>query len=530
MELIEAAEFSELQCAVCRGRLEDPPKSYDQLSSELSTDEIKLHHSTISTILKRSALGFPWTASESKGGAYPYLCPHDLKYLKELATQLCTNDEGCLDPYEFLDMARDIKITRINKASQFLIRCKCTNLLKNIVVDETLEPSRAWINSILEELELSLEKPVYIDSIRIDSASLQRLVHFYTTFENTIRACPPQLLFGGDETMLSTTYRGKVLVSVGEPHQLLVKKAFKIPHITSMCVHTVTGVAVTPFLILPSLRNLPDELKEFRDSGTAWFASSPSGWMTRDIFFIWTLHFINWLSVYRKTLPSDIASARALLIMDGHSSRECPLALLLLRNAKVDVLILPGHTSHITQMFDVVLASPLKSKYTKLLNTLLKENSIQPGDQSQIGKARYLAVLAFITAWNSICTPYNCKKASEKCGFFPFNAEAISRSPYVVEFTDEQERQYQQRISRRTRFDINSKIITESMVLNEITNMVVKCIKLHYLCQPVTTISYTEFAKNACRRCLPNNCYFLGRLPPFVTFNDTVISFELPSD
>ena len=34
---------------------------------------------------------------------------------------------------------------------------------------------------------------------------------------------------------------------------------------------------------------------------------------------------------------------RALLIMDGHTSREYPLALLLLRNAKVDVLIIPGH-------------------------------------------------------------------------------------------------------------------------------------------------------------------------------------------
>ena len=48
------------------------------------------------------------------------------------------------------------KFTRINTASRFLIQTECT----------TLEPSRSWINGVLEELQLELKKTVYIDGVR----------------------------------------------------------------------------------------------------------------------------------------------------------------------------------------------------------------------------------------------------------------------------------------------------------------------------------------------------------------------------
>ena len=90
------------------------------------------------------------------------------------------------------------------------------------------------------------------------------------------------------------------------------------------------------------------------------------------------------MSLYRQTLQANIRSHRALLILDGHASRECPIGLLLLRNAKIDVLTLPGHTTHVTQMFDVILASPLKTEYTKLLNKLLKQWGIKRGEHTLI--------------------------------------------------------------------------------------------------------------------------------------------------
>ena len=69
--------------------------------------------------------------------------------------------------------------------------------------------------------------------------------------------------------------------------------------------------------------------------------------------------------MYKKAFPQTIRSEHALLIVDEHTGRECPLGLLLLRKARGDILILSGHTTHVAQMFDVVIASALKSKYSK---------------------------------------------------------------------------------------------------------------------------------------------------------------------
>ena len=115
-------------------------------------------------------------------------------------------------------MAREIKINRVNKATQFLIKAECQRILVNITSEETVEPSRSWIDAVLDSLQLHFKKPICVSKVRNDACSLQRLMGFYSTHEAIILACLPQLLFSVVKTMLSTTYRGKVLVN--DPHEL----------------------------------------------------------------------------------------------------------------------------------------------------------------------------------------------------------------------------------------------------------------------------------------------------------------------
>ena len=123
-----------------------------------------------------------------------------------------------------------------------------------------------------------------------------------------------------------------------------------------------------------SLQSIPEELQSFAKSGSAWFASSSSAYMTRDLFLQWTILFINWLSNYRLRLDPSIRNQKALLIMDGHHSRENPVAIMLLEANNINLLILPSHVTHILQMFDVCLASPMKSKFTTLFQKKVIEN------------------------------------------------------------------------------------------------------------------------------------------------------------
>lgn len=528
VELVEFNEFSEIQQKVIELRLTEPPASYDSIISQVQDlYHKKIYPSTIVTILKRSALGFRWNPSTEKGGAFPYLCPADKQELQRLASLLCSSGEGCIDPQEFLDIARGLKLTRLLKATELLEKCSCQKLLYTLQAEAT-EPTRSWVNSILEELQLKFTTPIYVETVRADACSLQVLIEFYQNNEEIIKQCPIELLFGVDETMINSKFKGKVLIQEENDDKIL-RKLFKIPHITAVCCHTANGSKVPPMFILPDIQHLPAELYDFDQSGRAWFCSSPSGWMCRDLFLLWTIHFVNWLSVYRRTLSAAIRNKRALLICDGHSSRECPIALLLLRNAGVDVLVLPGHTTHVTQMFDVVLAAPLKIEYAKLLSKLLRINGINRGDKSQIAQKRKLAIYCFLTAWDRVCTMHHCAKAASVCGYHPFKADAIAQSVYVREFDQQEEEQYLERVRNRTRFDINGKVITHPDVLQQILEMVSKSIQLRHLCFPIDT-SYSIFCKRVCTRKLPNSCYFLGRLPPFVNADGQVINFPEPND
>ena len=424
-------------------------------------------------------------------------------------------------------MARQLRINRLVKASNFLIKCDCIKILNSLIHEET-EPSRSWINTILEEVSLKFTKPIYVETVRADACSLiNRLINFYTTYADIIRRCPIELLFGMDETMINSKFKGKVLIP-DDNNDRIIRKMFKIPHITAVCCHTANGVKLPPMFILPDIQRLPNELLEFDESGRAWFASSPSGWMCRDIFFLWTIHFINWLSLYRQTLPATIRDQRALIILDGHSSRECPIALLLLRNAKVDVLVLPGHTTHVTQMFDVVLAAPLKTEYAKLLAKQLKINGIERGDKAQIAQKRRIAIYCFLSAWDRVCTLHHCTKAAAVCCYYPFKADAVASSIYVREFSEEEEQEYNERIQARTRFDINAKIITQPDILEQIQQMVGKCLQLRHLCIQQYP-SYIDYCLHSCVRKLPNNCFFLGRLPPFVNKDGVIRHIPEPS-
>lgn len=531
MDLVNREHFSEIQIFIIQNRLKDDFMTYEELSASiLEKFAFKMHDTTTQRVLKRSALNLRWTPRDSKGGSYPYLCDEDMAELESFTKDMANSDDGNVYILDFLEKARELREKRLAKAIQFLMLCHCPKIAESIVYYENTEPSRSWINEVVEKLSIRLQKPIYIDVDRRDACSRDRLVNFYLKFKTIISETPKCLLFGADETMMSTTYRGKILLpDDDEPHSIL-KNEFKVPHITALCVHNVIGVHPPPFIILPGIQHLPAELNEFAESGRAWFSSSTSGWMTRDLFFLFAIHFINWLSQYRTTLSASLRDLRALLIMDGHTSRECPLALLLLRNAKVDVLIIPGHTSHVTQMFDVVLASALKSTYTKILNQMLKKSDTAKEITTYTGKVRYLAVFSFITAWDSVCTLSNCERAAAKCGYYPFNENAITTSVFVEIFSEEREALYQEKMNQRTRLDINSKIITDPDNLREIAEMISKSPHLAHLIPGAIPMRYTEIINMSVKRQMPNKTFFLGRLPPFVTGESKIVYFPEPND
>ena len=242
VEFVDFEDFSENQKLVVQMKLDGA--SYEEIQKNyVDVFSKKIYPSTIATILKRSALGFRWEHGEEKGGQYPYLCPKDYEELKQRCELLCNEGDGAIDPNEFIDIVREIKVIRCTNAGKFLKAANCPKLYNELLQIETTEPTRSWINHVLEKAQMHFKKPIYIDEDRMDFCSLRRIMDFYSKYETLIKQCPLPLLFGADETMLDTTFRGKVLVSDANANGTVLRKSFKIPHITSLCCHSALGCA-----------------------------------------------------------------------------------------------------------------------------------------------------------------------------------------------------------------------------------------------------------------------------------------------
>ena len=479
--------------------------------------ESELGHLAYEHCIICAALGLFW----EKGmitGKRPYLCDSDLCALESILTT-SVSEEEYLEPDQVPVRAFELRKCRVASAFSILDDLGHPKLAEKINT-EFSQPSRQWINIIATKINSHLIKPSNIETERYLFGNPDVINSFFDKHETLISNTPPCLLFGADETKLEPSISKKVLVH----HDLLrvIKNGIpNMPHISAMCAHNAIGTAVPLFIILKDLQNLPNELKDFSETGQAWFGSSRKGFMTRDLFLQWCVHFINWLSMYRLTLDESVRHRKALLIMDGHHSRENPFALMLMAANDIEVLILPSHVTHILQMFDVGLASPMKAKFSSLFRCFLKSNIVAT---SAIAKVRRAAIHAIISAWSSVCIADNCVAAAAKTGMLPCARDVVLSNPYVRVLTGENLAKYQRRVEYlNVHWTIGNNVITEPEAFVKVVDLVSNSENHRYLCcarypSYVCRDNFHYYTLNAkfCLNLRKNGCVVFSRPPPFV--------------
>lgn len=229
-----------------------------------------------------------------------------------------------------------------------------------------------------------------------------------------------------DETMVSAKRKYKVLAQKGRLP--LTTSAQAAPHLTGCITVSAGGASFEPLLILKGKKTLSG-LEEFQQA--CYFCSSDSGWMNRRVFIIWALVFITQIAQYRQRLPKEIRNETILLITDGHGSRRCFTACFLLWCFDIELLILPGHCSHVMQPFDVALASPLKSHYKKSLDAKkFKGDGRVPIQTAQ--EVRTLMISSFIDAVSSSCTYTNVLTSFASTGLAPLDPSIPLNSQFAM--------------------------------------------------------------------------------------------------
>jgi hypothetical protein len=458
------------------------------------------------------------------GGPPEYLCPRDCETLADIII-IAAESLSPLGIEDIIDEAYNLALDRQVLSFKFLTACHSEDMADHRQAEIIRMPSRTWVANFCEANGIDLKNRREIAADRISGGYREHIAGYFIKFGPLIQSYPPELVFGADESMLDTIPRSKVAVPKGTREAIEIDES-EFPHITAMLCHSPSGASMPPFFLIPKLLALPAELESLSIGGRCYIASSPKGWMTRDAFLLWTIHFINFLSSYRLNLPKSMREKETLLIVDGHTSRGTPIALALRRFAKIKVLVLPSHTSHILQMFDICLANPFKAHFTKIFTALRRH--LEEEFPSAIAKKRYIALRAAIAAWTIASQPENCISSGRESGHYPFSPDSVLSGRWVFDLNPEQKvraLRSEQRCRNRP-FNINDQVITEPDAIVGLIQLLKTKPETVHLCE-VRLPKYSVFVKKIVAES-KNNVHLLTRVPPYIPFHSDkeIITFD----
>jgi hypothetical protein len=110
-----------------------------------------------------------------------------------------------------------------------------------------------------------------------------------------------------------------------------------------------------------------DEIKDCAPPGTIFACNSESAYITKELFLVWIVHFIDSVKPSREK--------NVLLLLDGHSTHTKNLeALEMARENGVILLSLPEHTMRRLQPSDVSFLKPLSFCYIDEMEKWLRAN------------------------------------------------------------------------------------------------------------------------------------------------------------
>jgi hypothetical protein len=425
--------LSDIQVAICRKRMTEH-KSYSQLRKWLAEDAgVRISgNASIEACLKRAAYGVPWEPG-CRGGAYPFLCHDDVEELvcqirqRSAAMNGMTMVEACL-LVDFMRARRNLS------AAALLEAFGCPTLAANVrvTVIEAVErkAKKRWLKDLVKKRDVHLRSPEPLEKARRKCCNSAVVKDWFKKYSSVLRR-DERLIINADETHISSDRKFKVLTPKGRRP---VRAALSsMPHFSAMLAITASGHRFNPMYILPEIQELPEELTAMAKDN--YFVSTSTGWMTQRAFLYWSHFMIREIELYRAKVAPELAGQRMLLILDGHGSRWTYEAMRLFDVNHVDVLILPPHSTHVLQPFDVSVAGPLKTAMAKYRDISLftvsedEHHHIQVGevDMNFIREKRELLFRCFSQAWSEAANLRNIQSGFRACGISPLDVEAPLR-------------------------------------------------------------------------------------------------------
>jgi len=272
--------------------------------------------------------------------------------------------------------------------------------------------------------------------MRTRETTMDVIVSYFKELWTAVKRVDCRLMFNFDETTLEFKQNRFRVVAPRESASGIVRRdVHEALHISLGATICADGTAMKPVVCLPvdNLRSIPAVLR----SRFWWCGSAASrGWMNGQMFRQWLLaDFLpqvkeKWYRLHFSPLTpiSDGESEkdrgmRPLLIFDGLCSHTCWDTQRLLKQGGVRSLVLPPHTSHVTQPLDNGVFLAFKRECRKAQGPIM----------SAVGRrAKMHAML--VAAADAVDVATDRKTialAWRTTGIFPWNPQRVFRSPFV---------------------------------------------------------------------------------------------------
>jgi hypothetical protein len=219
-----------------------------------------------------------------------------------------------------------------------------------------------------------------------------------------------------DETgLIDNPVSTTVLTERGSNHPYIVPQE-RGTTTTVVTYINAAGMHCPPMVIMKG-KNVQERWKEYMPP-YVHLRASPNGWIDAELFYQYGNIFYNWLKSRR------LLDKQNLVVMDGHGSHSYnhPF-LMVMKNAGIEVLSLPPHSSHFLQPLDQAPFHILKGKWKKNLRSYNRRHCGQ-----QMSKQQFF--LPFTKTWRAAINTETIIAGWRKTGLWPVNKERICKDVF----------------------------------------------------------------------------------------------------
>jgi hypothetical protein len=251
-----------------------------------------------------------------------------------------------------------------------------------------------------------------INTVRSRALDFSMIKSYFDNLGEVLREhkYPPSAIYNVDETGFSIGSSRKSVVLLDQFDKRREKKQpGRQEWITSLECISASGVTL-PLCLIFKGENLnsgwiPDETL------AGWkFITSKKGWTSDLIGF-------EWLKAHFQPFVSKSTNLRHLLIIDGHSSHVTARFIAFCITSKIDLFLLPPHSSHKTQPLDLSIFRPLKIAINLEVDRIFRHSTIR------LPRVEWTS--AYIKARARCFKPSSIESSFRKAGIYPFDPEIL---------------------------------------------------------------------------------------------------------